>query len=108
MGNLFIQQHNGGYIDAVTGSLYKIDCADFNDPNQLWWISVYNPGWAISGQKLGEGYADKEEAQNALDEFMSAHDVAQMAPPVKQEEQQADPKQPAIEKVDSTSQKGGK
>lgn len=83
---MFIKQHSGGYIDAATGSLYKVDSADANDPAQAWWIQVYNPNWAISGQRLGEGYADREEAQLSLDEFMDAHEVAQFAPPVSKEE----------------------
>lgn len=82
---MFIQQHSGGYIDTSTGSLFKVDSADANDPGQAWWVQVYNPNWAISGQRLGEGYADKAEAQQALDEFMDAHEVAQFAPPVSKE-----------------------
>jgi hypothetical protein len=101
MNKLFIKMHSGSYLSADNGSVYSIRTSDANEDNTPWWIEVYNPAWAVSAQKLGEDYADRAEAQAALDEFMSAHEVGQFAPPITDEEI-------STETVTPTAVEGGK
>lgn len=76
---MWLKLQNGDYVQPETGSKFGTNVTGDND----WSIYIFCQGRSNVAQS---GYATKDDAQAALDEFMVDHDYAQLQPPATKEE----------------------